>query len=758
MRAIHTSIQQCLKLVISHLERIRMPPIKRRQFLQSTRAALATLGFSQLELQHHALRYAKVLAQSTPRKRALLVGISDYLAMREDSGWAALPGAVNDVEMQRELLVHRFGFKPADVKCITNRNAKRADMLRELEDLSQWSRSGDVVVIHYSGHGSTVDDPDRVFPDHLNGTLVPWDSDLPPGGGEVNDITSGTLFLLIKALQTENVTVVLDSCYAGGGTRGNLVIRSRPGQAELLLRSGQGDAKLVASQLERDYQTQKLAELKLSRADWLQGRRAGLATGVALVAAQRNQEAADATFAGDAHAGVFTYALTRHLWQQTRNAAMGSVLVATKAQTERLLSTLDGKPHHQTPEFQEKSNSGNQQQPTYFLADFAAKQAAEAVVTQVSGNQVQVLLNGVEPQGLETFGKGASLNLVNAQGATIGTVEIIERHQLQAQGTVKLKTPGPIAAGALLQERSRVVPPDWTLRIGLDPSLGREVAIAKTELPKIQARIEPVPLLQQEVHYILGRMTPPVFAALQQRKVANIPAVGSLGLFYSGLEVLPESFGKPEESIQAALAQRLRPTFKFLLAGRLLKLMLNPISTQLKVKAAVKVAGARELVAQVVAVRGGQTAPLVGASAKQIRVNKKIQIVVENNEAKDLHCAIVFLSADGEVQPLPVTAIVPAKTAIVIPGDQATVRVSPPLGTVEVMVVFSTTSLDRAIAQLQVLSDTRGDDNRGEQAVSTIDTLLDDLAGTRRGGSQPQERRLDAQQMAALAVTFEIVG
>ncbi len=736
-----------------------MPPIRRRQFLQSAGAALSTLGFSQLELQHHALRYAKVLAQSTPRKRALLIGISDYLSIREGSGWAALPGAVTDVEMQRELLVHRFGFKSDDVRLITNRNAKRADILREFEDLIQWSRPGDVVVIHYSGHGSTVDDPDRVFPDHLNGTIVPWDSDLPPGGGEVNDITSGTLFLLMKALRTENVTVVLDSCYAGGGTRGNLVIRSRPGQAELLLRSGQNDAKLVASQLERDYQTQKLAELKLSRANWLQGRRAGLAKGVALVAAQRNQEAADATFAGDAHAGVFTYALTRYLWQQTRNAAMGSVLVATKAQTERLLSTLDGKKHHQTPEFQEKPNSGNQQQPTYFLADFAAQQAAEAVVTQVEGNQVQVLLNGVEPQVLETFGKGASLNLVNAQGAAIGTIEITERHQLQARGTVKLKTPGTIAAGALLQERSRVVPLDWTLRIGLDPLLGSEVTIAKAELPKIQARIEPVPLLQQEVHYILGRMTQPVFAALQQRQVANIPAVGSLGLFYSGLELLPESFGKPGESLKAALEQRLKPKFKFLLAGRLLKLMLNPISTRLNVKAAVKVAGAREFAAQVVAVRGGQTAPLaVGASAKQIRVGEKIQVVVENNETKDLHCAIVFLSADGEVQPLPVTAIVPPKTPIVIPGDKATVTVLPPLGIAEVMVVFSTASLEQAIGQLQVLSDTRGDDNRGEQAVSTVGTLLDDLAGTRSGSSQPQERRLDAQQMAALSVTFEIVG
>jgi hypothetical protein len=39
-----------------------MIQIKRRQFLQGAGAALATLGFSQLELQHNALSYAKILA------------------------------------------------------------------------------------------------------------------------------------------------------------------------------------------------------------------------------------------------------------------------------------------------------------------------------------------------------------------------------------------------------------------------------------------------------------------------------------------------------------------------------------------------------------------------------------------------------------------------------------------------------------------------------------------------------------------------
>jgi hypothetical protein len=735
--------------------------MKRRQLLQGTGAALATLGFSQLDLQHQALRYASVLAQSTPRKRALLVGINDYVTIG-NSGWQALRGAVNDVEMQRELLIHRFGFQSGDVQCLKNEQATRKNILGEFENLIQWAKSGDVVVFHFSGHGSTVDDRDRVFTDHLNGTLVPIDSDLPPAGGEVNDITSGTLFLLISALKTENVTVVLDSCHSGGGVRGNLVIRARPGQAELLLR-GEGQ-KLSASEVEQQYQERLLSEWQKSqqktRQDWITDRRAGLSKGVALLAARRDQEAADATFTGDIHAGVFTYALTRHLWQQTRNQAMGTVLVATKAKTERLLKTLDGKSHAQTPELQEKPNSRNQQQPTYFLPDFTAKQtqAAEGVVTQVSGSKVQVLLNGVEPQVLESFGKGARLKLIDAQGREQGTIALTGKRQgLKIEGQVTLKPGATIAPGAMLQEQARSIPADWSLHIGLDPSLGDEAAIARHELPKIHSRIAPASLLQQEVHYILGRMTQPVHEALQQRRFPNVPAVGSFGLFYSGLEPLPESFGQPGEPLIKALPGRLLPKFKFLLAGRLLKLMLNPTSTRLKVKAAVQVAGQKEFAAQAIAVRGaGQAATLkVEQSARQIHVNDKIQVIVENNEAKPLNCAVVFLSADGEVTPLPITEKVPAGRTIAIPGDKATVTVEPPLGIAEVMVIFSTASLDRAIAQLQILAETRGDD-QGTQAVSTVNTLLDDLSGTRSGG-QTGDRQLSTDQMAALSVSFEII-
>ena len=171
----------------------------------------AALGYSQLDLRLLTQRYSQVLAQPTHRKRALLVGIGDYRGTQEDFKnlgiWYRLPGAINDVLLQQELLRHRFGFSEDDIVILTDQDATRANILAQIEQLLQWVQSSDdVVVFHYSGHGSNVIDPHQVFEDRSNGTIVTIDAELPENypqiGGEVNDITAGTLFLSSLLLGT----------------------------------------------------------------------------------------------------------------------------------------------------------------------------------------------------------------------------------------------------------------------------------------------------------------------------------------------------------------------------------------------------------------------------------------------------------------------------------------------------------------------------------------------------------------------------
>ena len=283
-----------------------MSYIKRRQFLQFSASTLATWGLSQLDITQQGDKYAQVLAQNTKRKLALLVGINAY------PGGFALEGCVNDVLLQQKLLTYCFGFNPKDILTLTDGQATRQGILTAFENhLIKQAKPGDVVVFHFSGHGSRIADPDRDSPDGLNSTFVPIDSVLPSGfptaGGAVPDIMGHTLFLLMSALKTENVTVVLDSCHSGGGMRGNFRVRSR-----------EGGSQLQPSSSELEYQKQWLSRLQLSPQKFIELRRNGVAKGVVIASAQRDQYAVDASFS-DFSAGAFTYELTKYLWQQTED-------------------------------------------------------------------------------------------------------------------------------------------------------------------------------------------------------------------------------------------------------------------------------------------------------------------------------------------------------------------------------------------------------------------------------------------------------
>jgi hypothetical protein len=200
-----------------------MSSINRRHFLQFAGAGLATLGINQW-LQQQSIHYARVLAQNTPRNLAFLVGIN----RNDDPRWPLLMGAENDVNLQRELLIHRFGFKESDVVTLLGSEATRSKILQTFKThLIQQAKPGDVVVFHFSGHGSQVADLDKVLGDQVS-TLVAADSRLPSGypksGGDVEDITGHTLGLLMRSLDTENATFVLDCCHSGGARKGIVTV------------------------------------------------------------------------------------------------------------------------------------------------------------------------------------------------------------------------------------------------------------------------------------------------------------------------------------------------------------------------------------------------------------------------------------------------------------------------------------------------------------------------------------------------------
>jgi hypothetical protein len=379
----------------------------RRHFLQFVGSALAAIGFNQLSFLQSAQRYGQVLAQNTPRKLALLVGINNYASQ-------PLEGCLNDVDLQRNLLIYRFGFNPKDILVLPDTKATRQGILTAFEEhLIKQAKPGDVVVYHYSGHGSRIFDPNPIVvepgQEGLNGTFVPVDSNLPAGypdvGGSVQDIMGHTLFLLMSALKTENVTVVLDSCFSGGATR-DARVRSRDGGKNVLVSSD-----------EKTYQEQWLSRLKLSPEEFVRGYRAGVAKGVVLAATAPYQLAREVNINGF-KAGIFSYLLTHYLWQE--DSKIEQIF-------QKILPEIP-QAFDQMPRYEVKVGKEYQRQAPYFIN--SPKSPAQAVVTRVKGDSVQLWLGGVDLRKVTT---GTVFTAIKGTGQ----VKVVSRDGLVAQATVE---------------------------------------------------------------------------------------------------------------------------------------------------------------------------------------------------------------------------------------------------------------------------------------------------------------------------------
>lgn len=146
-------------------------------------------------------------------KWALLVGIDSYPKFAPRG---QLRGCVNDVEVMRQVLVNSFNFPENHVAVLTNEQASQEGIRAAMRDLVQRVGPEDVVVFHYSGHGSQMTDLEGDEPDGLDETIVPSDSGRAPNH-ENRDIKDDEIYLWLKELtaKTSSVTLIFDCCHSG---------------------------------------------------------------------------------------------------------------------------------------------------------------------------------------------------------------------------------------------------------------------------------------------------------------------------------------------------------------------------------------------------------------------------------------------------------------------------------------------------------------------------------------------------------------
>jgi tetratricopeptide (TPR) repeat protein len=135
----------------------------------------------------------RLVLEGLPRRRALLVGINEYL-----SGEIVRPrGAVNDVEALAAVLTEKWAFLPEDITTLTDTRATRETILREFEVLVDHARH-DHCVFAFSGVGS-MDVQSRP-------TILAVDSRLP----DIFDIDLSELSRMAKDSR-DQLVVILDA-------------------------------------------------------------------------------------------------------------------------------------------------------------------------------------------------------------------------------------------------------------------------------------------------------------------------------------------------------------------------------------------------------------------------------------------------------------------------------------------------------------------------------------------------------------------
>jgi hypothetical protein len=148
---------------------------------------------------------------------AFLIAIDEY-----PESVPPLYGCVNDVSAFETYLQTRVASGEFELHLHTlyNQQATRQNVIDGFKNHLTQAGSQDVALFYYSGHGSQEPAPKEFWdiePDHMNETMVCWDSREPSG----SDLADKELAVLISEVGAKGThfLMIMDCCHSGSGTR-----------------------------------------------------------------------------------------------------------------------------------------------------------------------------------------------------------------------------------------------------------------------------------------------------------------------------------------------------------------------------------------------------------------------------------------------------------------------------------------------------------------------------------------------------------
>ena len=149
------------------------------------------------------------------KSHALLVGVNRYPGMPGKD----LQFALNDVLDMADILVKSYGFRPENVRILTDAQATLAGIKGALVELADSRRVGpeDRALVYFSGHGQTV----KLGAGGEMGFLIPHDAKV-----DLNDFQNAAPYLAsclpmsqlwdyLGPSAAKHILVIADSCYSG---------------------------------------------------------------------------------------------------------------------------------------------------------------------------------------------------------------------------------------------------------------------------------------------------------------------------------------------------------------------------------------------------------------------------------------------------------------------------------------------------------------------------------------------------------------
>jgi hypothetical protein len=263
-------------------------------------------------------------------RKALLIGINRYRIPGAD-----LRGCVNDVKNMRDLLTSQYGFRAADITTLVDFDATTRAMQTAIAQLVRGGRKGDVLLLHYSGHGSNVPDADGDEADRRDEILCPTDLDWK------KPLSDDWLRKTFDGLRAGvGLTVIMDCCHSGTNTRA-----LTPPDAPIIPRYLPSPWDLVAAESRRPLRGKVQGTLRRSGT---RRRRSDIVTApiteLLITGCRDTQTSADA-FINGSYNGALTWSLVHVLRE-------GGGKITLRQMHERMLKRLANDGYSQVPQLE----------------------------------------------------------------------------------------------------------------------------------------------------------------------------------------------------------------------------------------------------------------------------------------------------------------------------------------------------------------------------------------------------------------------